>query len=328
VNLPYGARLASIAAASFFAVNLAAGVLSLALERMLRRRLQNCAPCRAAAIVLVLRLAPGAVALAAVVVLCVPSFLVLEPAGTSESANVVCLVMASLGIALTSGAAVRSVAAWMRSRRRFPRSKGSREMLCLGTRRISVEIVDSRRPLLAMVGIARPRLVATRAVLRALKPAELDAALRHERAHAAFRDNSKRLLIAMAPDLIPFAPRFRALETSWARFAERSADDWAVAGSARRSVALATALVRVARLGTAAPAPLTTSLLADAEDLEARVERLLRGPRPANPKADAQPSQRLPWLWALGSMVFLAAIGATYPVLLTTVHELLERLMD
>jgi Zn-dependent protease with chaperone function len=328
VNLPYGTRLASIAAASFFAVNLVAGAIALALERIFRRRLQSWDPRRAAAMLLVLRLAPGALAWAAVAFLCVPSFLVLEPAETSESASAVCLVMAALGAALTSGAAVRSVAAWLGSRRRFPRWKGSCEMLRLGSGRVSVEIVDSRRPLLAMVGVARPRLVATREVLRALKPAELDAALRHERAHAAFGDNSKRLLIAMAPDLIPFAPRFRALETSWARFAERSADDWAVAGSARRSVALATALVRVARLGTAAPAPLTTSLLADAEDLEARVERLLRGPRPANPKADAQPSQRLPWLWALGSMVFLAAIGATYPVLLTTVHELLERLMD
>ncbi|MGP8245173.1 MAG: M56 family metallopeptidase [Bryobacteraceae bacterium] len=325
MNLPYGARLASIAAASFFAVNLAAGAMSLALERMFRRRLQKCDPRRAAAAMLILRLAPGALALIAVAVLCVPSFLFLEPAGTSESASLVCLVMASLGIAVAAGAAVRSVAAWLRSRGRFPRWKGSRETLRLGARRMAVEIVDSRRPLLAMVGITRPRLVATRAVLRALKPAELDAALRHERAHAAFHDNWKRLLIAMTPDLVPFAVRFRSLETSWARFAERAADDRAVAGSARRSVALAAALVRVARLGAAAPAPLATSLMGDADDLESRVERLLRGPSPAGAR---YPRARLPWLWTFASVAATAAVCATYPVLLTTVHQLLERFMD
>ena len=325
MNLPYGARLASIAAASFFAVNLAAGAVSLALERILRRRWNGCDPRRAAAIVLALRLGPGALALAAVAVLCVPSFLVLEPAGTSESASLVCLVMATLGIALTSGAAVRGLAAWLRSWRGFQSLERSRETVRLPGRRVPIEIVESRRPLLALVGVARPRLVATRAVLRALRPAELDAALRHERAHAVSRDNWKRLLLAMAPDLVPFAVRRRGLERSWARYAERAADDRAVAGSARRSVALAAALVRVARLGAAAPIPLAASLMGDAQDLEARVERLLRGPLPA---CNRTSPARLEWLWALASVAAAAAICATYPVLLATVHELLERLMD
>lgn len=325
MNLPYGARLLSIAAASFFAVNLAAGALSLVLERILRRRWNTCDPRRAAAAVLALRLAPGALASAAVAVLCVPSFLVLEPAGTSESASLICLVMAALGIALASGAAARGLAAWLRSWRRFQRLERSRETLRLPGRRVSIEIVESRRPLLALVGVARPRLVATRAVLRALKPAELDAALRHERAHAVSRDNWKRLLIAMAPDLVPFVARFRGLEISWARFAERAADDRAVAGSARRSVALATALVRVARLGAAAPTPIASSLVGDTGDLEARVERLLRGPLPAGGRTGPA---RLEWLWALASVAAAAAICATYPVLLATVHQLLERFMD
>jgi Zn-dependent protease with chaperone function len=319
VNLPYGARLASIAAASFFAVNLAAGAVSLALERILRRRSNGCDPRRAAAILLALRLGPGAVALAAVAILCVPSFLVLEPAETGESASVVCLAMAILGVVLTAAGAARGATAWLRSRG----FEGSSETLRLGARRFPVRIVKSQRPLLALVGVARPRLVATRAVLRALKPAELDAALRHERAHAVSRDNSKRLLMALAPDLVPFGAGLRGLERSWARYAERAADDRAVAGSARRSVALAAALVRVARLGAAAPIPLAASLMGDAADLEARVERLLRAPLPAGNR-----SGRQPWLWALASVAATTAVCAAYPVLLITVHELLERFMD
>jgi Zn-dependent protease with chaperone function len=319
VNLPYGARLASIAAASFFAVNLAAGVISLALERILRRRSNGCDPRRAAAILLALRLGPGAVALAAVAVLCVPSFLVLEPAETSESASLVCLAMAILGIALIAGGAARGATAWLRSRG----FEGSSKTLRLGARRLPVRIVQSHRPLLALVGVARPTLVATRAVLRALKPAELDAALRHERAHAVSRDNWKRLLMALAPDLVPFGGGLHGLERSWARYAEISADDRAVAGSARRSVALAAALVRVARLGGSAPTSLAASLMGDASDLEARVERLLRDPSPARNR-----SERRPWFWAIASVALAAAICAAYPLLLTTVHELLERFME
>jgi Zn-dependent protease with chaperone function len=319
VNLPYGARLASIAAASFFAVNLAAGVTSLALERTLRRRSTGCDPRRAAAIVLALRLGPCALALAAVAILCVPSFLVLEPAETSESASLVCLAMAILGIALTAAGAARGVTAWLRSRR----FEGSSQTLRLGARRFPVRIVESPRPLLALVGVAPPTLVATRAALRALKPEELDAALRHEQAHAVSRDNWKRLLMAMAPNLVPFGAGLRGLERSWARYAELAADDRAVAGSARRSLALASALVRVARLGASSPTPLAASLMGDASDLEARVERLLRAPSPAGNR-----SERRPWLWTIASVAVAAAICAAYPVLLTTVHELLERFMD
>jgi Zn-dependent protease with chaperone function len=325
MNLPYGARLVSIAAASFFAVNLAAGAVSLALERIFRRRFEDSNPRRAAALMLALRLAPGALALAAVAALCVPSFLVLEPAGTSESASWACLIMASMGVAAAACGAVRGAGAWLGSWRRFRHFKSRRETVRVGSRRVPVEIVESRRPWLALIGVARPRLVATRAVLRALKPAELDVALRHERAHAEFRDNAKRLLMAMAPAPIPFVVRSRGLEASWARYVERAADDRAVAGSARRSVALAAALVRVARLGAAAPAPLATSLMGDTQDLEARVERLLRGGSLA--EASTAPA-RLSWLWALGAVVSLAAIGAAYPALLTAVHELLERFMN
>jgi hypothetical protein len=63
--------------------------------------------------------------------------------------------------------------------------------------------------------------------------------------------------------------------------------------------------------------------MGDAADLEARVERLLRAPLPAGNR-----SGRQPWLWALASVAATTAVCAAYPVLLITVHELLERFMD
>jgi len=102
----------------------------------------------------------------------------------------------------------------------------------------------------------------------ALSREQLAAAIRHEEAHLSARDNLKRLLLAATPRL----PRFRALERAWSRMSEWAADDEAVAGDTERSLCLASALVRVARLGTV---PADVGFLGDGADLACRIERLL-----------------------------------------------------
>jgi hypothetical protein len=153
VNLPYGARLASIAAASFFAVNLAAGAVSLALERGSPPPLgtaalraappRSCWRCASA---------PGALALAAVAVLCVPSFLA-AGAGGDQRIGEPGLPRHGDVWESRSPRAPRCGASppGSRSRRRFPRLETQPRNRCgsRARRRIPVEIVDSRRPLLA-----------------------------------------------------------------------------------------------------------------------------------------------------------------------------------
>jgi hypothetical protein len=150
--------------------------------------------------------------------------------------------------------------------------------------------------------------------------------LRHERAHAASRDNLKRLLLLLAPDVLPvhILSGLGKLENAWIRFTEWSADDRAVDGDPRRAVSLAGALVRVARMRAPAEiSPLATSLVANAGDLEARVTRLL------NPAPRAQNYRKARPLFlataALLSSCLLAAITA--PVTLQAAHQLLEHLI-
>jgi beta-lactamase regulating signal transducer with metallopeptidase domain len=183
-------------------------------------------------------------------------------------------------------------------------------------------VLDSGQPFVMLAGLFRPRLAISRPVIDALGAEELDAAVLHERAHASSYDNLKRLLLLMAPRPFPFHPGFRALERAWTRYAEWAADDRAVSGDPRRSVALAEALVRVARLGTIFKAnPLFASLLREGDDLTVRVSRLLEGgPR-------HEPDSR--WLWAAGAISATLCVAASFAGagMLQTVYRVVEHLI-
>lgn len=290
--MSYGFKLACLSFAAFFLVHAAAALLAgwfapVAIRFAARMRAQA-----AARFLLTLRLAPPAIALFVVAALCVPSYLWFEPDVAAEQVGPACLVAAILCVAAWTISLTRAARAWLSSRR--------------------VEGLT-----IALVGALRPRLIVSSKVRRVLSAQELDVALRHERAHAQSYDNFKRLLMLLSPDVFPFfRGRFSSIEQSWKRFAEWAADDRAVGGDGERSVALASALVRVARLGSATPgAPLVTTLVDD--HLTIRVDRLLHGtPKPA---AD----RWTPAAFAVAALV-VVALKLTG---LSPVYDLLERLI-
>src|ERR1700691_2727347 len=98
---------------------------------------------------------------------------------------------------------------------RFERyCRGLGREIRVGAENTPVLVVDDTAGLFALAGIVHPRLVISREVLQGLSAEELTAALRHERAHAASRDNLKRLLLLLAPDGFPFRFSFR-MSGSW-----------------------------------------------------------------------------------------------------------------
>ncbi|HEV2448066.1 MAG TPA: hypothetical protein VGS58_19180 [Candidatus Sulfopaludibacter sp.] len=322
MTAPYLVRLLCISLASFFLIHLALGVLvSLAAPAAVRAANRMRAR-RAARFLLVLRLLPAGAALATVAVLCVPSYLLLEPAATSEEVGLSCLGAALLCLACWSLAVARSCRAASRSLSyiRYCRMVGRRTSL--GAERSPAWVVDGPAPFLALAGIVHPRLMVSKDVVAALPDEQLAVALRHEHAHQTSRDNLKRLLLLLAPDVFPFWRAFDVLERGWSRFTEWAADDDAVAGDAGRSVSLAAALVRVARMGACPQtAPLVTSLLSDNDDLAARVDRLLRE-APGNAAERGKPV--LAWGTALAAAGLFA--GLLQPATLYSVHRLLEHL--
>ncbi|MDE3165262.1 MAG: hypothetical protein KGN36_05605 [Acidobacteriota bacterium] len=297
----YLLRLLALSLAAFFLVQLAVGAAALAIAPCVLRAASRMRSRAAARTMLWLRWAPAIAGLLVVGAVCVPSYLRYEPGNTGEELGAFCVAGAVLALAVWTGAAIRGIRRIALSRRRL---RGG---------------VDGRGPLVAMAGFLRPRLMIAPAVVEALSPEQLDAALRHERAHGAAHDNLKRLLLAFTPGILPGVRGFARVERHWARFTEWAADDDAVAGDPRRAVALAGALVRVARLGPSS-APLASCLL-DGDDLAERVERLL------HPPAARAPQRNGLWSAAPALAAALAAGLAWSPAALEAAHHLLEHLV-
>jgi Zn-dependent protease with chaperone function len=323
--LPYLLRLLCLCFASFFVLNFTAGLLLCIASRSALRSAESKAPRVAARFLLAMRVLPFALAALFVLGLCVPSYLWLEPAATAERVGVICVILGFLGAATWLISIARTAHSLFASLRHNRLCHLAGQEAHIPGESSPVLLVENEAPLLALSGLLRPRLLISRGVLRTLSAEELDAALSHEHAHRTSRDNAKRLLLLLAPDIFPFVRPFRGLESTWSKFAEWAADDQATAGDANRAVSLAAALICVARMGSAPSLPyLSTSLLACDRDLSARVDRLLRAvPNvPVAPKPVHHRLRTAGFLLTGGLAALLLA-----PFALSTVHELLELLL-
>jgi beta-lactamase regulating signal transducer with metallopeptidase domain len=273
----------------------------------------------------VLRLAPLALALVAVLAFCIPSYLWLEPEATGEKVGLLCVAMAVLGFALWIPALKRVIGAVRGTNRYLTECERHGRKIAVPGENSPALLLADKAPVLAVAGVFRPRLLISRRVMRELSAEQRETALRHEHAHRTSGDNFKRLLILLAPDAVPFVASFSGLERAWSKFTEWAADDEATAGDPERALTLASALVRVAKMGSRPRANvLSCSLVGGSQELSQRVDRLLR-PQP-KPEKPVKEVVRL-----LGGAAGLAASAAAmvtlWPGSLSMVHRALEHLV-
>jgi Zn-dependent protease with chaperone function len=326
VNSAYLLRLALLCSASFLLVYVAAALFVARLSPTILRLAAGMRPRHAARFLYAMRVLPLTLSGLMTIALCVPSYLWLEPQGTSEKVGFGCLFAALIAVALYCVSFVRAGAAILRSSRWIRALPKSQLAIRVAGSSCRVSWVDVEAPLLGLVGLLYSQVVLSQGVLRALSTEQLNAALRHEIVHRDARDNFKRLLLLLVPGSWPVSGAFAALELGWAKYSEWAADDEATNGDARMRLELAAALVCVAQLGNAPRRPLLcTSLVADERDLAARVLRLIEGKGPS--------LARSPWYSSkLASSVAIAAVCALAvlilrPATLYAVHELLEHLL-
>jgi Zn-dependent protease with chaperone function len=181
--------------------------------------------------------------------------------------------------------------------------------------------IDAPAPLMALVGVLRPRLLVARTLLDALTAEELTASIAHEVGHWRAWDNLKRLAMRAAPDLLSTTSTARAIERRWSSASEHAADRRAAADAPARC-ALASALVKAARLTPSmVPAAEPICTLISGGDIASRVERLL------DDGAPAAPSGRRAALW-IAAAIPAALLAASYTPALQLVHAATEVLVN
>ena len=262
--------------------------------------------------------APTVAAAAVTLLLLVPAFVQFEPAAQGERAGLVLVVAAGAGLVQIAWMAARGAWMLLGARRLTRRWLRRATPLADGTWPLPATRIDTGMPVVALAGWRRPHLLVDRRVIETCTPVELAAIGAHERAHAVASDNARRWLVGVCCGWSSGTGR------AWSRAAEQAADERA-AETPERALALASALVKVARL---APAPVFTdavlSTMHDGGEIEARVTRLLALGDAARGRPPAAPPHMETWRVA----VTMAGGGAIAAASLGPVHALIELLVQ
>jgi Zn-dependent protease with chaperone function len=268
---------------------------------------------------LAMRLLPAASAFAFVLCAFAPSYLALEPRTAVESLDTTLAVLAAIALVLMACSMLRGLRAWWRT------TRAANALLAVSTP-LSVDrhlrrafVVPSAQPEILLLGVARPKLIVTRGLLDLLSPDELTATVRHETGHSRAFDNLKRLAMRLVPDFWWWTGAAQAVEQAWAGAAEAAADSIAAAPGRADALALASAIVKVARTAPAkVPLPCASTLV-DRSDVEWRVRRLLDG-------RESAPDHAARFVW-LGPAAAVALLYLAYGPVIVTVHRLSELLV-
>ncbi len=325
MSLPYTLRLLCLCCASFFMIHVTLAAATQRSAGVAMRMAERLKPSSASRLLFAVRMFPFTLTLFAVLAFCIPSYLWLEPEAAGEKVGFVCFLAAVLGAAIWTLAIVRVVHAVRGTARYLHRCERHGKPIEMPGETAPALLLKDKSPVLAVAGVVHPRLVISRRVMRGLTAEQIDAALRHERAHRASGDNLKRFFMLLAPDVLPFMRGFATLEQRWAKAIEWAADDQASAGDPRRALSLADALVKVAKMGNQPQLSyLTSSLMADDHDLSERVDRLLR----PQPIPDKPVKELIPLVSGAGALMAASlTIVVLWPASLSVVHQALEQLV-
>jgi hypothetical protein len=232
---------------------------------------------------LALRLLPSGGAILITLTVVLPAFLIYEPPHEAEEvgpllAVLVVFALTTIGLGVCRGWRA-CIAAWTLLRNCAPTdSFGAAPMH-------RIDIVDAPAPIVAVVGGWRPRIIVAKSVVAACTALEIRQVIAHEVAHLAARDNLKLLLLVASPDVLGWTPTGGVLAAHWRAAAEFEADERATGLDRHKRLALASALVKVARLSTGTDRLLPSlSMRIAFDDVEGRVRRLLAPPPNATRK--------------------------------------------
>lgn len=326
-----------LALSALLAFNAFASALAGLLWHVLAPRAAHKPAAFRARLLFALRVTPPALAAAIVFALVLPAYILHEPHDTEEEVGAKLLLLSALSAGGVLWAFWRVARTWVATRRLVRDWVRHAEPFAAEGVHVPAYRIRHRFPVIAVIGVLRPRLFIASQLFDALTDGELASALAHERGHVEARDNLKRALLQAGQDaLLPLAPLGRSLRREWQRESELAADEFAASDGPAAALDLASALVKISKL---IPAGATPTLPAGAhllggggedDGLSQRVRALLR--LASSPEAERAPKRlRAPRALRAALCVSLCAAVApllTHPEVLRATHAAIEHVVE
>jgi Zn-dependent protease with chaperone function len=319
----------SIVLAALLVFNSCASLLGALLWKCFRPLTRDWLAASRVRILFLLRTFPAVAGITTVVLLLARAYLAHEPRANHESISLNLALLAfvsalGIGLALARGIATGSATARLKADWML-----HAQPIELPGVSIPTYLIEHKFPVIAIVGVLRPRLFIASQVFQALASGELAAAIEHESGHVLAQDNLKRGLMRACRDALFIIPCGRSLDGAWAEASETAADEHAARAGASAALDLASALVKIARLippGLRPAMPAGAFLVGTDEigGIKSRVRRLVQL---ANDTRDLQRVAiigRIPIWIPLALTVFIVAITANEPYVLSSVHAFIE----
>ena len=272
---------------------------------------------------LYLRFIPGIGAALISLAIVTPAFAIYEPHVHDETmgpALSLLALLAILQISMSIFIAARSAFLTARIERDWLRSSSPLDAALAGG--LPAFVIDVPSPILALVGVFSPKLMAARSIVSACSPAELASIVGHERGHLQAGDNVKRWLMASLPDVLRWTRIHGEILAAWHHAAEDTADDATTGGDPVARAELAALLLKVVRL---APRPIWDSAIVspfvEADGLDRRVRRLLQ--RELEPRVPLAVGPMI----AVTTIAIAALMAMSSPAALEAIFEAFEQLV-
>lgn len=317
----------ALALAAFFVVNLIASFTATACWLCVRRQSLRWSALRRAQILFAFRFAPSLIAFIVTATIFIPAYVIYEPRATGEPVSLKLGFIALLSLCGILFAAWRVAASWRMTRRLTSLWMREASPVALADNSIPAYRIPHEFPLIAVVGCFKPKLFLADQVFETLDENQIAAAVAHETAHVAARDNLKRTLLNFSRDLLLTVPCSRTLEREWRIESEAAADECAARGRAA-ALTLASVLIKIARLAPAKAKPFMPagSYIADDSACVARRVQLLTQfatRKPADSRPPAAPASRLLRAVIIANLCIIL-FETIRPESLATAHALLE----
>ena len=323
----------SVSLAALLTCNSVVSLGTATLWRIAHRFTRHWSAAANAKVLYLLRVLPITLGIACVLFLLAPAYLELEPRGTTERVSLKLAIIAFASATVMALAIIRAAAAWRATTRLTADWLAHGEPISVPQVAIPAYRIEHQFPVIAIVGVLRPRLFLGNQIFESLTPAELSAAVEHEAGHLVAHDNLKRGLLRACRDATFIFPCGGELDRAWTEASEAAADEYAARKGRKVALDLASTLVKISRMipaGAKPAMPAGAFLIGDEESsgVITRVRRLIQLASSEGRTAVYDPLITKVAMWSCFAFVFsILAIIQSNPHVLAAVHNLIEQVV-